>query len=74
MASKMTEVAIIMTKTTQRNCRSPEQWKAILGGWLAGRMFGIAKRPTFRKMAKSGSLAISSKKGGNPWHRTASSW
>jgi len=30
MASKMTDIAAIMTKAIQRNCPSPEQLKAIL--------------------------------------------
>jgi len=57
MASKIAEVAIIMTKSIQRNCPSPERLKAIRGVLAAERMFGIAKRPTFRKMAKNRSLA-----------------
>jgi hypothetical protein len=57
MASKITEVDIIMTKSIQRNCPRPEQLKAILGVLAAQRMFGIAKRPTFRKMVKNRSRA-----------------
>jgi len=57
MASKITEVAIIMTKSIQRNCPRPEQLKAVMGVLAAERMFGIAKRPTFRKMAKNRSRA-----------------
>jgi hypothetical protein len=37
----------------QRNCPSPEQLKAIPERWTAEPMLGIAKRPTFRKMAES---------------------
>jgi hypothetical protein len=57
MASKITVVSIIMTKSIQRNCPSPERLKAILGVLAAERVFGIAKRPTFRKMAKNRSRA-----------------
>ncbi len=52
MASKMAEVAIIKTKSIQRNCPGPELLKAIRECWPAERVFGIAKCPTFRKMAE----------------------
>jgi hypothetical protein len=42
-----------MTKSIQRNCPSPERSKAILGVLGRRAMLGIAKRQTFRKMAKS---------------------
>jgi hypothetical protein len=42
-----------MTKLIQRNCPSPERSKAILGVLGRRAMLGIAKRQTFRKMAKS---------------------
>ena len=52
MASKMAEVAIIKTKSIRRNCPGPELLKAIRECWPAERVFGIAKCPTFRKMAE----------------------